>query len=309
LRAREQLVDLAVIAALTAPTALPAGESFLGDGQVVFLPEVAVSRRFDDGLLAGLVVAGNALARVRPAERVILDATFGHEFVGRLGVAYRLHERLSVPMRLDVSGSWWAPLLTPFASPGHQGTELMSAVTADVLRLPAALGAGDGLVVQAFVGGAVGLGGGPGTPTGRGFIGLRIEKPADPDLDDDFVADSVDACPHEAEDKDGFADHDGCVDVDNDHDGVVDSIDGCPNEPEDKDGFADDDGCAELDNDLDFLLDADDACTDVPGPPDNHGCPWLDGDGDGVIDRDDRCPAAAGVPAGGGCPEGESTAP
>lgn len=305
LRASEQLVDLALITALTAPTALPAGESFLGDGQFVLLPEIAASRRFDDGVLAGLVVAGNALARVRPAERAILDVTFGHELVGRLGVGYRLHERLSVPVRLDVSGSWWTPLLTPFASPGLQGVEVMTAVTADVLRVPAALGAGDGLVVQAFVGGAIGLGGGPGTPTSRGFLGLRAEKPADPDLDDDFVPDVVDACPSEAEDKDGFADHDGCVDTDNDNDGVVDSVDACADELEDRDGHADDDGCAELDNDLDFVLDAVDACADVAGPPDNRGCPWLDADGDGVIDRDDRCPNAAGLPARAGCTEGE----
>ena len=309
LRASEQLVDLALITALTAPTGFPAGESFLGDGQFVLLPEVAMSRRFDDGVLAGLVVAGNALARVRPAERTILDVTFGHELVGRVGLGYRLHERLSVPVRLDVSGSWWAPLLTPFASPGLQGVEIMTAMTADVLRLPMAVGAGDGLVLQAFVGGAVGLGGGPGTPTGRGFIGLRAEKPADPDLDDDFVADAMDACPSEAEDKDGFADHDGCVDVDNDSDGIVDSVDGCENEPEDHDGFEDTDGCAELDNDLDLLLDTVDACADLPGPPDNRGCPWLDGDGDGVIDRDDRCPTLAGASDQGGCPTSEGAAP
>jgi outer membrane protein OmpA-like peptidoglycan-associated protein len=303
LRASEQLVDLAIIPALGAPTGTPANESFTGEGQFTFLPELAVSRRFDDGVLAGLVVAGNALARIRPEEKALLGTPFGHEFVGRLGVGYRLHERLDVPLRIDLSSSLGTPLLAPFSTGDVTGAELMAALTADVLRLPAVAGAGDGLVVQAFGGGAFGLAGGAGTPAARAFIGLRAEKPADIDLDDDFVADKDDQCPGEAEDKDGHDDSDGCPDPDNDGDGVVDGVDVCRDVAEDDDGFEDDDGCPDPDNDGDAILDADDTCPKEAGPKENAGCPWPDADNDGTLDKDDRCPSVPGVAALGGCPD------
>jgi outer membrane protein OmpA-like peptidoglycan-associated protein len=303
LRAREQLVDLAIIPALSAPTGAPASESFTGEGQFTFLPEVAVSRRFDDGVLAGLVVAGNALSRIRPEEKELLGTPFGHELVGRLGVGYRLHERLDIPLRIDVSGSLGTPLLAPFSSGDVTGSELMAALTADVLRLPAASGAGDGLVVQAFGGGGVGLSGGAGTPAARAFIGLRAEKPADIDLDDDFIADTDDNCPNEAEDKDGVDDKDGCPDPDNDNDGVVDSVDACRDVAEDADSFEDEDGCPDPDNDGDAILDGEDACPKEVGPKENKGCPWPDSDKDGVLDKDDRCAEVPGLVALAGCPD------
>jgi outer membrane protein OmpA-like peptidoglycan-associated protein len=60
---------------------------------------------------------------------------------------------------------------------------------------------------------------------------------------------------------------------DTDHDGIPDSVDKCPTEPEDKDGFEDADGCPDPDNDKDGVLDAADKCPNDPGPPDNDGCP------------------------------------
>ncbi len=59
------------------------------------------------------------------------------------------------------------------------------------------------------------------------------------DRDGDGIADDVDKCPNEAEDKDGFEDTDGCPDRDNDKDGVADDVDKCPNEA----GPADNGGC------------------------------------------------------------------
>jgi outer membrane protein OmpA-like peptidoglycan-associated protein len=94
-----------------------------------------------------------------------------------------------------------------------------------------------------------------------------------PDMDHDGILDSVDKCPTEPEDKDGFEDADGCPDLDNDKDGVPDKTDKCPTEPEDKDGFEDADGCPDPDNDKDGVLDAADKCPNDPGPPDNDGCP------------------------------------
>ena len=63
-----------------------------------------------------------------------------------------------------------------------------------------------------------------------------MSAPTEPGIYDG-IPDSVDACPDEAEDKDGFQDEDGCADADNDGDGQPDGQDDCPNEPEDKDGY------------------------------------------------------------------------
>jgi outer membrane protein OmpA-like peptidoglycan-associated protein len=114
------------------------------------------------------------------------------------------------------------------------------------------------------------------------------------DADADGIVDSLDQCPKLAEDKDGFADSDGCPDTDNDQDGILDQLDRCPNEPEDKDGYQDDDGCPDLDNDADGIPDSQDACPNEPedkdGFADSDGCPDTDNDQDGILDQLDRCP-------------------
>src|SRR5262249_45457179 len=107
--------------------------------------------------------------------------------------------------------------------------------------------------------------------------------------DADNIPDSVDSCPMEEEDEDGFEDGDGCAEADNDADGILDANDKCPVCPEDKDNFEDEDGCPELDNDRDGIEDAKDACPGqaetINGIKDDDGCPdqgaevvKLDGD-------------------------------
>ena len=160
--------------------------------------------------------------------------------------------------------------------------------------------------------------------------------PAEGDRDGDGIADSADKCPDQAEDKDGYADNDGCPDADNDEDGIPDASDQCPDEAEtkngykdddgcpdtvadtdgdgipddrdecpkeaeDKDGFEDEDGCPDPDNDGDGVTDAADQCPLEAGPVENHGCPDTDRDGDTVVDRLDNCPDEAGDPANQGC--------
>jgi OOP family OmpA-OmpF porin len=99
----------------------------------------------------------------------------------------------------------------------------------------------------------------------------------DKDTDGDGIPDSIDKCPNEPEDKDGFQDEDGCPDPDNDGDGILDKDDKCPNEAEDKDGFQDEDGCPDPDNDGDGILDVNDKCPNEPetvnGYQDEDGCP------------------------------------
>jgi len=128
------------------------------------------------------------------------------------------------------------------------------------------------------------------------------------DSDRDGIPNRSDACPYDAEDRDGYQDFDGCPDPDNDGDGVLDAVDACPDQAEDVDGFEDEDGCPDPDNDGDGILDAADACPDqaedMDGFQDQDGCPDPDNDADGVLDVNDRCPATpAGVPVDSlGCP-------
>ena len=113
------------------------------------------------------------------------------------------------------------------------------------------------------------------------------------DEDGDGIVGEADACPTQAEDKDGFQDEDGCPEDDNDGDGVLDTADAAPNDPEDKDGFQDEDGAPELDNDGDGIADTADAAPNEPedkdGFQDEDGAPDLDNDGDGVTDTADQC--------------------
>jgi outer membrane protein OmpA-like peptidoglycan-associated protein len=106
--------------------------------------------------------------------------------------------------------------------------------------------------------------------------------------------DTVDKCPNEPEDFDGFEDNDGCPETDNDRDGLADANDRCPNQPEDKDGFQDEDGCPDPDNDRDGIPDLQDKCPNEPEDKDNFedqdGCPDPDNDRDGIPDVADKCP-------------------
>ena len=158
------------------------------------------------------------------------------------------------------------------------------------------------------------------------------------DDDGDGIPDSVDACPHEKEDYDGYEDADGCPDPDNDSDGVldaadkcpmvrgevsndgcpvvdrdgdgvIDSNDLCPDIPENLDGVEDTDGCPEekvKDSDGDKITDALDACPNAPEDYDNFrdddGCPDPDNDLDGILDTADKCPNDAGLADSQGCP-------
>ena len=134
-----------------------------------------------------------------------------------------------------------------------------------------------------------------GDPDVRAFAGIIFE-PAIGDRDGDGIGDDIDACPNDAEDKDGFEDEDGCPDPDNDNDGILDIVDQCPDIAEDFNGFEDTDGCPDggRDRDGDGILDVDDRCPDDPedkdGFEDEDGCPDLDNDRDGIPDVTDQCP-------------------
>lgn len=176
------------------------------------------------------------------------------------------------------------------------------------LEARAQVGFGDDLVFN--LGAGAGLVGDVGNPSYRLFAGAQW-TPVHRDRDHDGLDDRVDACPSEAEDRDGFMDDDGCVDPDNDGDGILDAKDGCDDEREDLDGFADDDGCPDPDNDGDGVPDGYDSCEgekeDIDGDRDDDGCPDADEDRDGVPDAIDKCPNVAedsdNLGDEDGCPE------
>ena len=131
------------------------------------------------------------------------------------------------------------------------------------------------------------------------------------DRDHDGIQDDVDQCPDVPEDKDGFADQDGCPDDDNDKDGIADKVDHCPDVAEDKDGFEDSDGCPDEDNDKDGIADKADKCPDKAEDKDSFedddGCPEPDNDKDGILDGQDLCPnepeTVNGYADTDGCPD------
>jgi hypothetical protein len=110
-----------------------------------------------------------------------------------------------------------------------------------------------------------------------GFALAWTNRPSDADRDGDGTPDFRDRCPEELEDRDGWADHDGCPDPDNDGDGILDADDAAPDRAEDFDGFLDADGAPDPDNDGDGIPDAADACPDEredrDGVEDDDGCP------------------------------------
>ncbi len=141
--------------------------------------------------------------------------------------------------------------------------------------------------------------------------GLQLHTRRVRDGDGDGVTDRADACVHAPEDRDGFADEDGCPEPDNDSDLVLDGDDRCPDEAEDRDGYDDDDGCPDLDEDHDGIPDLADNCGNQPedkdGFEDTDGCPDRDDDGDHIAEDIDRCPAQPETfntyQDGDGCPD------
>lgn len=301
LRSDKHYIDLAIVLGATAPTG--GQRQYFGDAGFTFQPELVVSRA-----LTGLRLALNIGAVVRPTTR-FLSQTVEHELNLRVGVGYHLRDHHLPPFFVDASLLAGSSLVRPFRAFNQTALEVKTQVGFDILEF-----------VAVFVGGGLGLSQGWGIPDWRVFGGLRVgvvkdssrsvqgtpaSAPILSDADNDGVADEVDRCPKDAEDKDGYADEDGCPDLDNDNDGIADEVDRCPSVAEDKDGYADSDGCPELDNDNDGIADTLDRCPneaeDKDGFADDDGCTDVDNDSDGVVDTRDRCPAEAGPAENYGC--------
>jgi len=338
---RGRKLQAAVLGSMSAP--FGDEEMMLGDANLMFEPRLAVDYAVGAGGASKLLF--NLGARIR--QRTVLEAydpdtempedarailDIGSEaFVGA-GIIYELLPQLAV----DLEAMYLQPL-PEFFDYGKcrtfSGTKCFRLESddyfADASRGdPAALVLG-GISYRATPDVSLALGG------GLGVIGARKEdfrlmsgviwqpSPAGTrvigrgDSDGDGLADAMDICADEPEDKDGFQDDDGCPDLDNDGDGIIDASDGCPDEPEDKDSYQDDDGCPEPDNDGDKVDDVLDNCPldkeDPDGFEDQDGCPDEDNDGDGFPDDKDACPnereTVNGIDDGDGCPDSRTGGP
>ena len=320
-----------------------ADDMLLGDQNLVYEPKLAFEWR-PDRIHQTRIVA-NLAARFR--QRTVLEAydtanptatdadakvflDVGSEAVAGLGAMYELSPRailaaeaqafiplpdsLSYGTCVRYSGASCASVTAADYWPGAKHGDLTKLATAGVkVRVSADLTAD--LMVTGGGGGARAedLRVTTGIVWAPQPIGAAV--PGHNDRDGDGIPDSVDQCPDEPEDKDGFQDEDGCPDLDNDGDGIPDAQDKCPNEPEDKDGFQDADGCPDLDNDGDGIPDAQDKCPNEPedkdGFEDADGCPDLDNDGDGIPDAKDKCPndpeTVNGFQDEDGCPDVRTT--
>ena len=310
-------VQLGVAAALTLPTAT--ADQFAGvadpTGRVLGLATVVPG-----GLARRLALSVNAGGVLRARETYAnIDQKSGYLFGA--GASYRLLDALwlagEVYGEVIPNGVRTGP---PDMTTGHAPTAMLH--TSEFL-----VGVRYQVERRTSLGFALGRGldAGFGAPQVRGVFSMTfvagqralapIHPPPPPkidgDADGDGIRDSVDKCPTEAEDKDGFQDEDGCPDPDNDHDGIPDAQDKCPLGAEDKDGFQDEDGCPDLDNDKDGILDAKDRCPNEPedkdGFQDGDGCPDPDNDHDGILDDRDKCPnqpeTINGVEDEDGCPD------
>jgi outer membrane protein OmpA-like peptidoglycan-associated protein len=257
----DDLFGLGVQAVVIAPTA-GNGQAYRGEDNVAVLPELIADLR-----TRPVRVSANlgVLARKKVD---LLDREIGSELVYGLALGWPLHARFELLGELRGGFDF-----AHFGAKNSTGVEwLLGAKGNTKSGFYAGAGAGSGLTR------------GIGTPDVRAVLQLgyltpleaKKEPPKQPaavgDRDHDGVADNLDQCPDQAEDRDGVSDEDGCPDPDNDGDGVLDADDACASVAEDRDGFADEDGCPELDNDADTVPDQSDACPDEPGSPDNKGC-------------------------------------
>jgi outer membrane protein OmpA-like peptidoglycan-associated protein len=318
-------------------------EMLLGDRDMVFEPKLALEAR-PDKLSATRFIANVAMRLRRRTvlegfdtmdpvatnadAKVFLDV--GSEVVAGIGGVLELTPRASIALE----GQVFVPLPDPLSYGDcrrFSGAKCSSITDADYFAgkkqgdLTTLAAFGMQLRVSTDVTASLMIGTGQLGARGDDFritTGLiwapqpaGAATPGRNDKDGDGIPDSLDACPNEPEDKEGFQDEDGCPDLDNDSDGIPDAEDKCPNDPEDKDGFQDTDGCPEPDNDKDGIPDTLDRCPNDPedkdGFEDEDGCPDEDNDGDGFADAVDKCPnepeTVNGFEDDDGCPDVRGT--
>jgi OOP family OmpA-OmpF porin len=212
---------LGIVAELRAPT--HTGDYSGGTRMVVFAPRLVADHRFRSGLRLG----ANVGATIRE-KTTFYNVDAGSEFAYAAALGYRLGGP-------DGAAELGAELV------GGVG---LTATDREEVPLEAfpyfKYNPSDEWAIQAGPG--IGILPGYGVPLFRAFFGVRY-APTAHDADHDGVPDDRDRCPHEAEDRDGIHDQDGCPEDDEDSDGVPDAEDKCPTQKETINGFQDEDGC------------------------------------------------------------------
>lgn len=250
-------IGLAVIGELRAPTGND--DAFTGARSFVFAPRAAVERAF--GPVRVIVNAGY---RFR-APGQFLNLYVGNDFHASTGVIWGLNDyKRLTGIELLAEMHLATPMNAPFtfeqADSLKSPWEIMVGGRARLFKAwGAELSIARGFAVQT----------GYGREAFRVIAGVRYDF-SHSDRDNDGISDDVDACPDQAEDKDGFEDSDGCPDPDNDGDGILDGDDRCPLQP----GSKEMGGCPDTDGD--DIPDIEDKCPEEPGPPENEGCPFED---------------------------------
>lgn len=265
--------------AFSMPVTLPTGNSnaYMGYRGLGVEPRVTASRRL------GPVRGAGAIGYLVQPKTEIFNVVDDDKLTYRFAAAFSPTKE-SWEVALEYAGAARAGAL--FESPDETTGELIAAGMYQYRNKFNFFG-GVGTAVQAGIG----------TPTYRMYLGVAYQGVSNPDLDRDGIPISVDVCPNDPEDLDGFEDADGCPDTDNDKDHIADADDGCPDDPEDMDGYLDEDGCPEWDNDGDGFADDEDECPldseDYDTHLDTDGCSDPDNDADGVVDDNDSCPDEA----------------
>jgi outer membrane protein OmpA-like peptidoglycan-associated protein len=260
----------------------------------------------DYWLWRGIRVGANLGYRYRATREVLRDSTIGDEIVW--GVAFNVPLFIDeLDAILEIDGA-----IGVASDEGHGG--LSKGEVPAELKFAGRYAISDQWTATFGLGSS--LGDGIGSPDMRAFIGLGGYWVSGGrwsyDYDGDGFYGSIDLCPDELEDIDGFEDHDGCPDPDNDGDGVPDSVDRCPGTPPGSQVRTD--GCIDNDLDGDGIPNSKDDCPEDPedldGFEDGDGCPDTDNDGDGVPDTVDQCPNEAETVNGfmdkDGCPDNPS---
>jgi OOP family OmpA-OmpF porin len=221
-----EYVGLAVLGELRVPT--HTDEEFSGGARmIVFAPKIALDHRFGFGLRVGvnagvLIREGTQFENVEAASEFTYSGAVAYHFGGYDGVA---------ALGLDVNGA------TGLTSLDYEELPLEA-------LLYGAVKATKEITIQ--FGPGMGIIPGYGIPTFRGVVGVRW-APTEHDRDHDGIPDAEDACPDNPEDRDDYADEDGCPEDDDtrddDTDGVVNVDDDCPTEKETINGIEDEDGC------------------------------------------------------------------
>jgi outer membrane protein OmpA-like peptidoglycan-associated protein len=291
-------LGLAVVGGLYLPIAT--GNTLTSDGG--FGGELLAAA--DYWLWRGIRVGANLGYRYRAMHEVLRDSTLGDEIVW--GVAFNMPlfiEELDAILEFDGA-------ISVAKEEGHNSGLAKGEVPAE-LKFAGRYAVSDQWTLTFGMGSS--LGEGIGSPDLRAFIGLGGYWVSGGrwsyDYDGDGFYGSIDQCPDQLEDIDGFEDHDGCPDPDNDGDGVPDSVDRCPGTPPGAQVRTD--GCIDNDLDGDGIPNSEDECPEDPedldGFEDGDGCPDPDNDGDGIADTVDKCPNDAETLNGfmdeDGCPD------